>query len=174
MQLGDGYDGEAGRKRFLAELPALALVDRDPPTSSPQRWMSFQISSRFLDRYTELDRMLLSFVCIRKGWIESLDELMPSVVRWGSFDSFAAAMKKAKVVVPSLKGSPPVADASVADVAAALAAKAKPSGNSTAAQIKADRAQVAKDIKKARNTMHFGNSRMFDGYVVYLVFFLLT
>ena len=76
LKLGDGYEGEAGRAKFLLELPALACVDRDPPTSSPQRWMTFQTASEYLDPFTEVDRMLLSFVAIRKGWIETLDELM--------------------------------------------------------------------------------------------------
>ena len=100
LNLGVEYDGENGRKRFLVELPCLALVDRDPPTSSPQRWMSFQISSMFLDRYTEVDRMLLSFVSIRKGWIECIDELMPHAVRFAGFDEWAASIKNVKVVVP--------------------------------------------------------------------------
>ena len=76
LKLGADYDGEAGRAKFLLELPALALVDRDPPTSSPQRWMTFQTCSDFLDPYCEVDRMLLSFTAIRKGWVETLDELM--------------------------------------------------------------------------------------------------
>ena len=56
----------------------------------------------------------------------TLDELMPGAVRWGSFDSFVSEMQKAKVVVPPLEAISVVGESTVADVAAHLQQKPSP------------------------------------------------
>ena len=114
--------------------------------------MTFQTSSMFLDSYTEIDRMLLSFVSLRKGWITALDELMPHACRWGGFDEFVDSMKKATAVVPPV--APALDELSVAEIAAALADKEKATVKSAAAYKAEGKSQVAKDIARSKNTMH--------------------
>ena len=82
---------------------------------------------------------------------------MPRAVRFGGFDKVAAELKRlsSEPVAPPIDGIEAISEPStVADVAAALAAKAKaPSSSVKSAKAKAQ-AQVKTDLAKSRNTMH--------------------
>ena len=81
---------------------------------------------------------------------------MPQAVRFGGFDQVAAELKNAKAVIPPLEEPGAAAKhASVADIAAALATKAKGAPTS-AKQAKGEaQAVVSSDLGKSRNTMHY-------------------
>ncbi len=168
LGLGEEYRGESGRSRLLKELPALPLITRDPPTSSPQRWMSFEECSTWLDPYTEVERMLMCFYCLKKKIVSNIQQLIPQ--RGGAnMDKevkkiHAFPDKKSGMETPSSSTSAPVACALTPGTAET---KAKPV---TAAKCRASaKAKVKHDLNKSHNTLHQVTRYKMDDDFIYPV-----
>lgn len=165
LGLGEEYRGESGRLKFLQDLPALALNSRDPPTSSPQRWMSLQKCAQYLDPYVGVDRMIMSFVCMQKGLAENFEDLLPS----------AKLSKNMAVEVAAIKAMPdaavsdepaPAASASAAAVVAPAVPTAKPKAKSIAKAKAKAKAAVRQDLQAAKGTLlQVARYKMDDDFV---------
>ena len=158
------YSGACGRKQFLADLPALAINVRDPPTSSPQRWMSLQRASEFLDPFIGIDRMLLCFVCMQKGFAKSMSDILRGTKLRAELIADLAEIRKLKAL-PDDSVVPAEAPAAAAAGAAVPKAKAKIKPSLAKAKAAA-KTQVKKGLASAGATLlQVARYRMDDDFV---------
>ena len=157
LQLGPEYEGRAGRARFLQPLPVSRQVECKPPKSSPSRWCSFQHAASFMDPFTAVDNMLMALTCIRKGWVATLDELLPKINQGPTFAETYNAIQS----MPTVAKSAAAADCIVAVVSEGqsssssghpVVAKAKSAASPATNAAKA-RAKAQQDRDRAKNTL---------------------
>ena len=67
--------GPEARAAFLKDLPHFPVFNNKGPKASTSRWMSWQASVRFHDRYHHTKLLVALYVAIKKEWVRSADDL---------------------------------------------------------------------------------------------------
>ena len=67
--------GPEARAAFLKDLPHFPVFNNKGPKASTSRWMSWQASVRFHDKYHHTKLLVALYVAIKKEWVRSADDL---------------------------------------------------------------------------------------------------
>ena len=72
----DADVGKAARQKFIQSMKAQGKIDFRNKKVKPNSWMSFNKAHDVWDSVIRTRAMLLGCLCMRKGWITSLEDLM--------------------------------------------------------------------------------------------------
>lgn len=102
----------AARAAFLQDLPGLPVFTGKGPKAATSRWMSWQGSFRFHDRFHHCKLLVAVYVSLKKGWVSSADEIWSADRFLSTQEEAADAADEAGEEIPapaasSSSGEPP-------------------------------------------------------------------